>query len=254
MRIHKPLLSTILLAGLSLSGTVSADPPELQIQPVAPLLPEQTAEEFEGSIPVSLEYWLTLPQSYGVDPNEEWPLMLFLHGAGERGDDLNVVKKHGPPHLIDEGKLFPMIVVSPQCPKDQLWQPAALLALIDDLSDQYRIDQRRIYVTGLSMGGFGTWGLAAYAPDRIAAAVPICGGGETLNARQIAKVPVWAFHGAKDPVVPIKRSEEMVEAVEKAGGDIKFTVYPEAVHDSWTETYANDQIYSWMLQHYKTSE
>ena len=207
---------------------------------------QQSAVNLDRMISVKMEYLCYLPPDYGQ--KESWPLLLFLHGAGERGADLELVKKHGPPKLIEQGKHFPMIVVSPQCPEGQWWQPVELLALIDDIVEKYKVDEDRIYLTGLSMGGFGTWGLAAYAPHRLAAIAPICGGGEVFWAREFSHVPVWAFHGAKDSVVPLRRSEEMVEALKDDGGNVKFTVYPEAGHDSWTETYDNPRLYEWLLE------
>ena len=210
--------------------------------------PVQTEETFDGQVPVKLRYLLSLPRSYDADPNEQWPLMLFLHGAGERGDDLSRVKKHGPPKLIEAGKEFPMVVVSPQCPAGHRWQVTELMGLIDHIAAEHRIDPRRIYVTGLSMGGFGTWDLLAHAPERFAAGVPICGGGEDLFADSIARVPVRAYHGADDPVVPLHRSEEMVDAVRAAGGDVELIVYDGVRHDSWTQTYDDDRLYAWMLQ------
>ena len=120
--------------------------------------------------------------------------------------------------------------------------------MLDEIVEKYKIDRDRIYVTGQSMGGFGTWSLAAYQPHRFAALVPICGGGKPFEARLYAHVPVWVFHGAKDKAVPIREAEEMVEALKKNGGNVKFTVYPEAGHDAWTETYANPELYKWLLQ------
>jgi predicted peptidase len=193
-----------------------------------------------------MDYLLYLPKDYAE--KDSWPLMLFLHGAGERGNDLDRVKVHGPPKLIAAGKELPMIVVSPQCPSDHWWRPNELNALLDEIVEKYQVDQDRIYVTGLSMGGFGTWTLAGYAPERFAALVPICGGGEAFSARRISHVPVWAFHGAKDSVVPLSASETMVEALKKAKGNVQFTVYPDADHDSWTETYNNPELYTWLLQ------
>ena len=187
-----------------------------------------------------------MPKDY--DQKESWPLLLFLHGVGERGDNLDRVKFHGPPKLIAAGKEFPFIVVSPQCPGDRWWKPEDLSALLDEIVGKYKVDKDRIYVTGLSMGGFGTWSLAAFSPDRFAALVPICGGGDPNTAARLAHVPIWVFHGAKDPVVPVKRSEEMVAALKKANGNVKFTVYPEAGHDSWTEAYNNPELYDWLLQ------
>jgi len=206
----------------------------------------QKPSEADRSGKGQLKYLLHLPKDY--DQKESWPLMLFLHGIGERGDNLDRVKFHGPPKLIAAGKEFPFIVVSPQCPGDRWWKPEDLSALLDEIVGKYKVDKDRIYVTGLSMGGFGTWSLAAFSPDRFAALVPICGGGDPNTAARLAHVPIWVFHGAKDPVVPVKRSEEMVAALKKANGNVKFTVYPEAGHDCWTEAYENPELYDWLLQ------
>ena len=178
----------------------------------------QTVHTLEGTVKVHLRYLLYLPNDY--DKKGNWPLMLFLHGAGERGDNLELVKKHGPPKLIEEGKAFPFVVVSPQCPEDRWWEPVSLSALLDEIVGKYKIDKDRIYVTGLSMGGFGTWSLATYAPRRFAAIVPICGGGEPITAQMLASVPAWVFHGGKDPVVPLARSQGMVDAMKRAGGNV----------------------------------
>ena len=147
-------------------------------------------------------YLLYLPKDY--ETKECWPVVLFLHGSGERGDDLELVKKHGPPKLISEGKQFPFIVLSPQCPKDATWEPLKLTALLDEVVRNQKVDEDQICVTGLSMGGFGTWELAAYSPKRFAAISPICGGGEPRWAKRFAHLPTWAFHGAKDEGVPLK--------------------------------------------------
>ncbi len=207
---------------------------------------QQQRCELNRTVKVTMKYLLYLPKDY--QQKDSWPLLLFLHGAGERGDDLELVKKHGPPKLIASGKDFPFIVVSPQCPQERWWEPGELATLVDEIVEKQKVDKERIYVTGLSMGGFGTWSLAAYQPKRFAAIVPICGGGEPFTTMLLAHVPAWVFHGAKDPVVPLERSEKMVEAMKKFGGNVKFTVYPEAGHDAWTETYANPQLYQWLLQ------
>ncbi len=195
---------------------------------------------------VNFKYLLYLPEDY--EKQASWPLLLFLHGSGERGDDLQLVKKHGPPKLIEAGRKYPFIVVSPQCPKGKSWEAFELTALLDDLSEHYKVDPDRIYVTGLSMGGFGTWSLAAYTPQRFAAIVPICGGGDPYLTRRLKQLPIWVFHGAKDPAVALERSETMVEALKKNGNEVQFTVYPEAGHDSWTETYDNPKLYEWLLK------
>jgi predicted peptidase len=205
----------------------------------------QTATQLNTLVSVQLGYLVYLPKDY--EKQSSWPLMLFLHGAGERGNDLELVKKHGPPKLIAAGKEFPFIVVSPQCPKDRWWEPFELVALINEISNRNKVDTDRIYVTGLSMGGFGSWSLAFFAPQQLAAIAPICGGGETHWTKQFSQLPVWAFHGAKDTVVPLERSQAMVDALKKNGGDPKLTVYPDAAHDSWTETYNNPAFYEWLL-------
>lgn len=206
----------------------------------------QRATKLDTQVRVQMNYLLYLPKDY--ETQQSWPLVLFLHGAGERGDDIEKVKKHGPPKLIAQGKEFPFIVVSPQCPEELWWEPLELTALLDAIADSYNVDPDRVYVTGLSMGGFGTWRLAAFAPERLAAIAPICGGGETHWAKRIAGLPIWAFHGDKDRAVPVERSQLMVEAIRKEGGDPKLTVYPGVEHDSWTETYENPDFYRWLLE------
>ena len=216
--------------------------------------PGQSAQTFTAQVTaqVGLKYLLYLPEDYGKTPRQ-WPLVLFLHGSGERGDDVQLVAKHGPPKLVKEGKQFPFVIVSPQCPEWEWWtsgtQLAALSALLDDIVARYHIDQDRIYVTGLSMGGFATWQLAFEYPHRFAAIAPICGKGDPAKAARIKHLPAWVFHGAKDPTVPLSGSQEMVDALKQYDSDVKFTVYPEALHDSWTETYNNPELYDWFLKH-----
>lgn len=211
----------------------------------------QTPHSFKKKITKTLSagYLLYLPKDYYQQTEKNWPLILFLHGAGERGNDLSLVKKHGPPQLVENDMDFPFMVVSPQCPTGEVWSPDVVVALLDKIEETYRIDTKRIYLTGLSMGGFGTWETAIAYPNRFAAIAPICGGGEPLAVCQIKHVPTRVFHGAKDGVVPIKRSREMVAALKTCGGDVKFTVYPDAGHDSWTQTYNNADLYDWFLSH-----
>jgi predicted peptidase len=197
---------------------------------------------------VKLEYLLSLPKGYRAS-KEQFPLMLFLHGSGERGSDLEKIKLHGLPKMLEAGLELPCIVVSPQCPSDTWWDTEALSALLDHLEKTLRVDPDRIYVTGLSMGGFGTWELAIRNPNRFAAIVPICGGGEPIFTREITHLPVWVFHGAKDEVVPLEYSQRMVKALKKYGSKrVKFKIYKHAKHDSWTKTYANPKVFAWMLE------
>lgn len=216
----------------------------------------QHSHTFEKAVTKTLtcNYLLFLPEDYG-EQEKDWPLMLFLHGAGERGRDLQKVKVHGPSKIVEKQEDFPFIVVSPQCPEGQWWNDDldVLINLLDEIVEKYDVDKERVYLTGLSMGGYGTWALAAKYPDRFAAIVPICGGGSRLMARGLNKVPVWAFHGAKDKVVPVGESERMVEAINARGGNAKLTIYPDAGHDSWTKSYDNQELYDWLLEHRRGS-
>jgi predicted peptidase len=208
---------------------------------------------------VELGYLLYLPTDYNPeDKTQVWPLMLFLHGSGERGTNLSLVSAHGPPKLVKQKQEFPFIIVSPQCPTDGRWEDDALLGLMDDIIKRHRVDTNRVYLTGLSMGGFGTWSLGMKHPERFAAIAPICGGGETIDillesrrkASALKTLGVWAFHGAKDPAVAVAESQRMIDALRAAGcKDVELTIYPEAQHDSWTETYNNPKLFEWFLAH-----
>jgi predicted peptidase len=207
---------------------------------------------------VTIHYLLFVPQEYKAF-GEPWPLMLFLHGLGESGNnELEKVKIHGPPGFVDKRPDFPFVVVSPQLPPPPggmddvptAWQPEPLIQLLDHVTNELNIDRTRVYCTGLSMGGFGTWRLVAKYPERFAAAAVICGGGDpAAMAASLRRVPIWAFHGALDEVVPLCKSDEMVRAVRCAGGDVRLTVYPDVAHDSWKPAYANEALYKWLLSH-----
>jgi predicted peptidase len=238
-------------------GLLTTCPATLMAQKNAPL---QQEKSFKGKINrnVTAEYLLFLPHEYDRNKSKRWPMILFLHGAGERGTNLARVKAHGPPKIVLEKPEFPFVVVSPQCPTGQRWDSELLLALLDDVLKKYRVDRKRVYLTGLSMGGFGTWNLGLTHPDRFAAIAPICGGGDPLvllladprKSRALKSLPVWAFHGARDPVVKVGESERMVDAMRQMGAaEVKLTVYPEADHDSWTETYQSSALYDWFLSH-----
>jgi predicted peptidase len=235
----KKLLITLAGGLLLLANPVYAEDP--------PATGVQQEKHFEAQSPstAKIGYLLFLPQGYEKS-KETWPLILFLHGSGESGTNLAKVKKHGPPKFVETDPGFPFILVSPQSPGHG-WNNGTLMALLDDVASHYRVDPRRIYLTGLSMGGYGTWSLAAAHPERFAAIVPVSGGGKTDDAQKLAALPIWAFHGAKDPTVPVERSREMVEAVRAAGGHVNYTEYPEAKHDCWTETYTNAELYKWLL-------
>ena len=200
---------------------------------------------------VKLPYLLYLPEGYEADPHKRWPVVFFLHGIGERGDDLDKVRLYGLPKRVEDGQQFPFIVVSPQCPADERWSEnvASLDGLYEEILSKYQVNRDRVYLTGLSMGGQGVWRWATEKPEHFAAIAPICGFGYPLKAARIKRVPTWVFHGAKDQAVPLAASEDMVRALEACNGNVRFTVYPEAEHDSWTQTYANPELYEWLLKH-----
>ena len=195
----------------------------------------------------STDYLLSLPDGYNNDTTQRWPLVLFLHGSGERGTDVEKVKMHGPPKLVAAGRKFPFILVSPQAPPGFGWEEDNLYHLLLDIKKTYRVDDSRIYLTGLSMGGFGTWALAMKHPEEFAAIIPICGGGDTADAWKLRHIPIWCFHGALDKNVPVALDEQMIRAAKEYNPDVKFTVYPDLEHNSWERTYNNDSVYQWML-------
>ena len=213
---------------------------------------EQELKVGEKKIP----YLLYLPADY-ASRERKWPLMLFLHGAGERGASLGKVKKWGPPKLVERGEPLPFLIASPQCPEGESWgQPSQnelVMALLDHLEKSFKVDADHIYLTGLSMGGFGSWRLAADHPEHFAAVVPICGGGKTEDAEKLKNIPIWVFHGTADPAVPLKRSIKMVEAIKQAGGTrIRFTTLEEIGHNSWEAAYASPDLYAWLAKQDRT--
>jgi predicted peptidase len=198
---------------------------------------------------VSAQFSVTLPKEYSEAPStKKWPLLLFLHGASERGTDIAQVRVHGPQKEQLAGRSIPMVIVAPQCPPNTFWDTDVLIALLDHVEKKYRIDTDRVYVTGLSMGGYGTWALAAAQPNRFAAIAPICGGGNPVTAKRIAHIPVWAVHGDKDLAVPISESVQMIEALKAAGANPRFDIIEGGGHDVWTEFYAKSEFYEWLLR------
>lgn len=209
----------------------------------------QSPQAFEAQVRkrVGLRFLLFLPAGYAKS-KQRWPLLIFLHGSGERGDDLEHVKVNGPPKIVAMQKDFPFVVASPQLPEGMIWDTDALNALLDQLLAQLKVDPERVYLTGLSLGGHGTWSFAAQYPERFAAIAPISGVGNPAQACRLKEVPIWAFHGAQDTVVPIEGDQKMVDAVRACGGNVEFTVYPDVGHDAWTQTYDNPGLYRWLLQ------
>jgi len=208
------------------------------------------------------KYVLFVPHDYSPDAKKQYPVILFLHGAGESGDDGKKQSGTGlGPALKKRAKDFPFFAIFPQAsskfPIRDRWTHKSpdgqrAVAILDKTMKDYPIDAKRVYLTGLSMGGYGTWDLAAKYPDRWAAIVPVCGGGDPSKAADFKGVPCWAHHGDKDTAVPVKLSRDMVEALKKAGGEPKYTEYPGVGHNSWDAAYGNDELYKWLLEHKKS--
>ena len=242
--LFRGVLSLIFLSLLALASSASEASPRQTAQSLPPEIAAKTDN-------LNKDFWLYLPKRY-QESQEKLPLILFLHGSSRRGVDIEQVKANGLPPVLDSKDDFPFVVASPQAmskyPWQECWRPDDLILLLDHLISNYQVDPDRIYLTGLSMGGFGTWACLAKHSDRFAAAAPICGGGDPAWGPQIGKTPIWAFHGEIDIVVRVTRSKEMVKAVQQAGGNAKLTVYPGVEHDSFTQTYADPKLYEWFLE------
>jgi predicted peptidase len=199
---------------------------------------------------------ISVPQGDTPEDDERWPLILFLHGRGPSGDDLASLLQEGLPALLAEFEDFPFVVVCPQCGQGRDWSHYQddLLALLDDVLDAFPVDRECVYLTGLSMGGRGTWQLAVEHPERFAAIAPICGRVPDLpdffeRLPALRTMPVWVFHGARDEIIPIENSDRIVAALAALGNEVRYKIYPEAGHDAWTATYSNPELYEWLLGH-----
>jgi predicted peptidase len=253
----------VLLAGLFETHAASTNPSSVAggadvTEPTLRNSPESMDRKWWAGLKAKigepvLPHLVYLPADYDKDASKRWPMLLCLHGKGERGDNISQLKEAGLLSRLEYDaafrKSFPFIVIAPQCREGDWWSSHELARLLDDAEAKYRVDTDRQYVTGMSMGGYGTWALANEFPDRFAAIAPICGGGDTTEAARLAHVPVWAFHGAKDSIVPFWESDHMVKALRTLGDEVQFTVYPDTGHDAWTAAYATNELYGWLLSH-----
>lgn len=225
----------------------------------------------------TLPYRILLPKNF--DPSKKYPLILFLHGAGERGNDNEAQLVHGG-RLFSRDSVrdnYPAIIVFPQCPANSFWsnvqfkidsvskkrifqfqvngEPTIamkmVLHLLEKLEHEYKLDKQKIYVGGLSMGGMGTFELVRRKPEYFAAAFPICGGANPATAKKLRKVNWWIFHGAKDDVVPPELSQIMADKLKTVGADVKFTLYPNANHNSWDSAFAEKDLLPWLFSNKK---
>lgn len=256
MRLPLPVAALLLM-----QVTLMADVDEFTVRET-----RFTGGSYQGE---TFRYLLLTPEV--IEPETSYPLILFLHGAGERGSEVEKLKTHFLPAISSDEfrKAFPCFVVAPQCPAEEWWvklpeerthastrlteEPAAplqmALQVVDDVVAEFPVDENRLYLTGISMGGYGSWDLAMRQPDRWAAVVPICGGGDESKGERLVGMPLWAVHGDADSAVPVERSRNMIAAIKDAGGDPRYTELPGIGHDSWTQTYADPNgVLHWMFQ------
>lgn len=228
------------MAALAMGGGASAQAPVT--------LPEQTQVPAvrAGDYPFNL----FVPRGYGANKRQRWPLMIFLHGSGERGSDLAQVTKWGPPHVVAAHPGTPLLIVSPQLPAGSNWDVVTLDRLLADIRKRYRVDDARIYLTGLSLGGMATWRWALARPTLFAAIAPVAARTPTEEACRLRDLPIWAFHGDDDTPVPMRGNVDMVDAVRACGGTIKprLTIYPATNHNSWTPAYDDPALWRWFSE------
>lgn len=208
------------------------------------------SQTLEKKVYQKLNYLLYTPENYNKDTISRWPMIVFLHGGGERGTNLNKVLTTGPLRYTQTGKKLPFIIISPQIASDKLWDPAEVISLVKEIISSWRVDTSRIYLTGLSIGGKATWETATGFPGIFAAIAPVSSWGDPKQLWKISSMPVWIFHGARDPVVPVIASQVMADTLKKYG-NVKLTIYPKGMHGHWTDTYNNDDLYKWFLEHRK---
>jgi predicted peptidase len=235
----------ILSAFLIFVGTTSA---------AGPAAGKQVEQALKVSSGQTLSYLLYLPEDFDAKEDKQWPVMLFLHGRGESRGPLSIVAKWGPPHMAARGDDLPYIMVSPQCPVEERWaeepQQQGLLELLDHIAKKFPVDSQRTYLTGLSMGGQGTWTLATHHGERFAAIAVVCGRSDPSTVGKLPSLPIWVFHGTADTVVPEKYSTDMIEAIRAAGGKkVRYTSLEHLGHNSWSATYATPELYKWFNKH-----
>jgi predicted esterase len=229
----------LLLSGISRAETISGQHPG----------------DFDGTVTrhVHLKYLLFIPDAYNEGEGKRWPLIIYLHGGSRRGDDIKKLREpgYGLPALVEKNRSFPFLVLSPQCPEGEFWTDTeALIAVLDEVENKYEVDPARVYLTGHSMGGFGTWYLAYEHPERFAAIAPMSAYPFTVTAwaTKLKNMPIWAFHGAADNLAPIGDTRELVDALRALGNNVRFTVLPNRDHYI-LDTYENQELYSWFLEH-----
>lgn len=202
----------------------------------------------------NLAYYLYYPEDYDENEPKAYGLLLFLHGGGESGGNLEELQSNGPPKLLKEGKQFPFLVLAPQNPhKMKWWNVHAVKQLLDSIILENNVDPQRVYLTGLSRGGSAAWDMAVQYPEKFAALAVVCGMAPEPYAHWLdKKLPIWVFHGAEDEVISVTESDIMVEKLKKLGYNVKYTRYDDVGHNSWERAYQTEELYKWLAQHDKS--
>ena len=234
------------------------------------LLPAQAQQGISAAKPftkrvsttLSGRYVVVTPQTYKTQRDQLWPMIVYLHGGGQGGPDLSNVMQHALPKIALEDPDFPFVLLVPQIAEGKTWEAGAVLALVKRVASSYRVDARRIYATGISSGGYGSWDLAVRYPEWFAAVAPIAGGGNTLELKMaegarlepLRSIGIWAFHGENDTAVDASESERMVNEFQRLGAtDARVTIYPGGPHDIWDRAYRDPALYAWFLQHTRSA-
>lgn len=210
-------------------------------------------DEQRVTVTETLKYYLYYPPEYEERKDENFGILLFLHGGGESGQELNTLKKDGPPKMMAEGYPFPFLVLAPQNPHEkQWWDIRAVKRLLETIVENNRVDRNRIYLTGLSRGGSAAWEMAVQFPNTFAAMAVVCGMAPTPYAHWLNnKMPIWVFHGEEDQVIPVSESDVMVEKLKQLNFEVRYTRYEGVGHNSWEKAYTTDALYSWMANQRK---
>ena len=241
---HKALVVHLLFTVIVLIGYCQKTTGQVQMQ----------ESKLETVSHETLKYVLYYPKDYDLNKKEKYPLMLFLHGGGESGDSLALVKRNGPLMLVDQqGKQFPFLILAPQNPhKDKWWDTKAIMELLNTVIADNRVDTNRIYLTGLSRGGGASWQLAVEYPKKFAALAVVCGMAPVPYAGWLDKnLPIWVFHGTADPLIPISGAIEMVNKLKGLGHEVKLTSYEGVGHNSWGRAYREPELYEWFMKQKK---
>lgn len=254
------LFSFSLLASISILASCSKNmpltPQQLSVQAASPTLSFNFTAQTLGQSAQTInipggninQYLAYVPYAYNKQPTTKWPVIIFLHGLGEIGTNINAIKSHGLPKYLDNEQRMPALVFSPQCNGGGWWNTATLEKFLKQVMTKYNVDPKRVYLTGLSMGGIETWAWAIQDPQSFAAIIPVSANGDPSAVGDLKNIPTWVFHGDQDGTVAYSGDVAMVNALKADGGNVQFTTIKGGYHDIWDAVYTNPALYDWMLK------